>query len=205
MGEVTNGPADLRTYYWKQRYEAKREAGICVMSSCLTPAVAGQTRCESHRARNNRRLKRAARAKRKKKSMQPTRERLPEERVGVTLKFTILASGAMDKTGVSQVIEVEGYCQTGEYDDGRIGEVFVKLGKAGANEALFDQWAMAVSMALQYGAGVEELFGKHVTTRFQPAGKVLNSKGEVVDTCTSVLDYVSRWIIKRYANRTRKI
>jgi len=191
-----------RRPYWKQRYETKRAAGLCVKGACTSPAVNGQTLCEYHRSQH---VPMQRDMQRRKILEERNRERLPDERAGVTIKFTILAAGKMnEKTGVSEVEEVKGYFQTGEYDDGRIGEVFVKIGKPGEGMALFDQWGIAASIALQYGAGVEELFSKHVATRFQPAGKVLDSKGETIDTCTSVLDYVSRWIIKRYANRPRR-
>jgi hypothetical protein len=189
-----------RRPYWKQRYDDKVAAGICTRGACTTPAVTGQTLCEQHRTSSNNTQQRTA--YRRKTMEERKRERLPDERAGVTIKFTVLATKAIDeKTGVGEIEEVRGYFQTGEYDDGRLGEIFIKLGKPGENTALFDQWATMVSIALQYGAGVEELLSKARSTRFEPAGRVIGVKG--VDNCSSLIDLVAQWAITRYANRTR--
>jgi ribonucleoside-diphosphate reductase alpha chain len=130
------------------------------------------------------------------KKREQRREKLPNDRKGTTLHFTIIERYEDSTTGEAKVREVKGYLSTGEYEDGRLGEVFFKLGKAGSSEALLDQLGVASSMALQYGCGVDELFGKYVNTRFEPSGAVLGVGG--VQRCTSVLDMAARFLIARY-------
>jgi ribonucleoside-diphosphate reductase alpha chain len=129
---------------------------------------------------------------------QQARERLPDERNGRTLHFTIL--NRVETNAEVAIEEVKGYCTVGEYTDGRLGEVFVKLGKPGEERALLDQWGIAASIALQRGAGIRELFGKHVGTRFEPYGAVRGVVG--IERCTSVLDLISRWVILKYEKET---
>jgi len=120
------------------------------------------------------------------------RKRLSDTRKGRTQHFTIIARNE-DGDGV---YEVKGYIQSGEYDDGTLGEVFVKMGKPGSSEAVYDAWATSASIALQHGAPVEELLGKHVNTRFEPSGAVRGVDG--ISRCTSPLDLMSRWLISKY-------
>ena len=126
------------------------------------------------------------------------RKRLPDTRDGATQKFQILARA---EDGSTQ--EIEGYIQSGLYSDGRLGEIFVKVGKAGSTEALFDHWAIAVSVALQHGAPVEELMKKFTFTRFEPSGAVKSVEG--IKRCTSPLDLVARWILSKYGKNEGEI
>jgi ribonucleoside-diphosphate reductase alpha chain len=119
------------------------------------------------------------------------RKRLPETRSGTTLKFKIVAKDGDDATK-----EVKGYIQTGEYEDGTLGEIFVKIGKAGSSEAVFDEWATAASIALQYGAPVSVILGKHAYTQFEPSGAVIGVPG--ITRCTSPLDLIARFLISKY-------
>lgn len=121
------------------------------------------------------------------------RERIGEQtRPGVTLHFTITDSAGR---------ETDGYLTTGEYADGRLGEVFVKTGKAGSSAAMLDQWAIGVSMAIQYGAPLSVLLGKHVGTLFEPAGAVEGVEG--IRRCTSPLDLICRYLLRRYGEVAR--
>lgn len=124
--------------------------------------------------------------------MERRRERLPTDRTGFTQRFVL-----MFKRQDGTVEELKGYVQTGEYSDGRLGELFVKMGKPGHEEAMYDEWAKAASLALQYGAGVMELFSKHVNQRFEPSGAVLGV--DDIRRCTSVIDLIARWVIRRYS------
>jgi len=123
------------------------------------------------------------------------RERLQDTREGVTQKFKIVAR-AEDGSGT---YEIKGYVQSGLYEDGRLGEVFVKMDKPGGSNAVYDAWAMASSIALQHGAPVDELLQKFVGTRFEPSGAVVDVEG--ILRCTSPLDLVARWILQKYGKK----
>jgi len=123
------------------------------------------------------------------------RERLPDTREGATQKFKIIAR-ALDGSGT---YEVKGFVQTGEFADGRLGEVFVKIGKPGGSDAVYDGWATSTSIALQHGATADELMQKFVGTRFEPSGAVQDVAG--ILRCTSPLDLVARWILAKYGKK----
>jgi ribonucleoside-diphosphate reductase alpha chain len=124
------------------------------------------------------------------------RERLEDTREGVTQKFKIIAR-AEDGSGT---YEIKGFVQTGEFADGRrLGEVFVKIGKPGGSNAVYDGWATASSIALQHGAPVEELMQKFIGTRFEPSGAVQGVAG--ILRCTSPLDLMARWILQKYGKK----
>lgn len=118
------------------------------------------------------------------------REKLETDRAGIVHHFTIIAKMTDGNVG-----ELKGYLQTGTYPDGRLGEVFVKLGKEGEFHALIDQWAIAVSVALQYGAPVGDFLRKFVGARFDPYGATNNKE---IPRCTSVVDYAARWLLSKY-------
>lgn len=138
---------------------------------------------------------REMREEKKRKSM---REKLKDTRVGPALHFTIL-NREEHEDGTHSTHEVDGYVHTGEYEDGRLGEIFVKVGKAGSNEAMYDQWAILASIGLQHGIPVDVLFSKHVGTRFKPSGTVKGAVG--IRNCTSILDLISRWLIGYYGSK----
>lgn len=123
------------------------------------------------------------------------REKLENDRAGVIQHFKIL-SREEQPNGEVGIKETSGYIQAGEYPDGRLGEVFIRVGKPGSSEALLDQFAVAASIALQHGAGVEELFGKFTHTSFEPSGAVKGVDG--IERCLSVLDLVARYLIGKY-------
>ena len=111
---------------------------------------------------------------------------LPQRRKGITIGADV---------GKNKV-----YLRTGEYEDGRLGEIFVDMFKAGASyRSLLNCFAVAVSMGLQYGVPLEEFVDKFVYTRFEPAGPVNHAN---VKSCTSVLDYVFRVLGMEYQGRT---
>jgi len=117
------------------------------------------------------------------------RQRLPDDREGVTHHFAI----ATGQPAPNDWLDC--YLSVGLYPDGRVGEIFVKIGKSGDLLAALDQWAVAMSVALQLGAG-PELFRKFVGQRFEPSG--ITRGTEKIRQCSSVVDYVARWVLMRF-------
>ncbi|EPX83544.1 Ribonucleotide reductase of class II (coenzyme B12-dependent) [Salipiger mucosus DSM 16094] len=93
------------------------------------------------------------------------------------------------------------YLHTGEYDDGRLGEIFIDMHKEGAGfRALMNNFAIAVSVALQYGVPLEEFVDAFTFTKFEPAGMVQGN--DSIKNATSVLDYIFRELAVSYLDRT---
>jgi ribonucleoside-diphosphate reductase alpha chain len=118
---------------------------------------------------------------------QAQRERLPHRRKGYTQKAMV---------GGHKV-----YLRTGEYEDGRIGEIFIDMHKEGAAfRSLMNNFAIAVSIGLQYGVPLEEFVEAFTFTRFEPAGVV--SGNDTIKMATSVIDYIFREVAISYLGRT---
>jgi ribonucleoside-diphosphate reductase alpha chain len=114
------------------------------------------------------------------------RLRLPDRRKGYTQKAVV---------GGHKV-----YLRTGEYDDGRLGEIFIDMHKEGAAfRSLMNNFAIAVSVGLQYGVPLEEFVDAFTFTRFEPAGPVRGN--EVIKNATSILDYLFRELAVSYLGR----
>jgi ribonucleoside-diphosphate reductase alpha chain len=114
------------------------------------------------------------------------REQLPPRRKGYTQKASV---------GGHKV-----YLRTGEYEDGRLGEIFIDMHKEGASfRSLINNFAVAVSLGLQYGVPLEEYVEAFCFTRFEPAGAVQGN--EAIKMATSVLDYVFREVAISYLGR----
>jgi ribonucleoside-diphosphate reductase alpha chain len=112
----------------------------------------------------------------------PVREYLPDERKSITHKF--------------RVGDQEGYITVGLYDDGRPGEIFVKINKEGSTvSGLTDAVAKLASIALQYGLPLQDLAPKMRNTRFEPYGPTGNPQ---VPWATSVIDYIFHWLQVRF-------
>jgi ribonucleoside-diphosphate reductase alpha chain len=115
------------------------------------------------------------------------REKLPERRKGYTQKAIV---------GGHKV-----YLRTGEYSDGRLGEIFIDMHKEGAGfRAMMNNFAIAVSVGLQYGVPLEEFVEAFTFTRFEPAGMVQGN--DSVKNATSILDYIFRELAISYLDRT---
>ncbi len=92
------------------------------------------------------------------------------------------------------------YLRTGEYDDGRIGEIFVDMHKEGAAlRSLLNNFAIAISLGLQYGVPLEEYVDAFTFTRFEPQGPVQGN--DSIKYATSILDYVFRELAVSYLER----
>ena len=114
------------------------------------------------------------------------RRRLPNRRKGYTQKAVV---------GGHKV-----YLRTGEYADGRIGEIFIDMHKEGAAfRSLMNSFAIAVSIGLQYGVPLEEFVEAFAYTRFEPSGPVQGN--DTVKMASSVLDYIFRELAISYLER----
>ncbi len=112
----------------------------------------------------------------------PVRKRLPKTRNSRTTSFSV--AGA------------EGYLTAGAYDDGALGEVFLKLGKQGSTLAgVMDAFSVAISIALQYGVPLEAFVSKFVNMRFEPAGM---TDDKDVRMAQSMMDYIFRRLALDY-------
>ena len=114
------------------------------------------------------------------------RTSLPDRRKGYTQKATV---------GGHKV-----YLRTGEYQDGRLGEIFIDMHKEGAAfRSLMNNFAIAISIGLQYGVPLEEFVEAFTFTRFEPAGMVEGN--ETIKMATSILDYIFRELAVSYLGR----
>ncbi len=115
------------------------------------------------------------------------RSRLPDRRKGYIQKSTV---------GGHKV-----YLHTGEFDDGALGEIFIDMHKEGAAfRSLMNNFAIAISIGLQYGVPLDEFVDAFVFTRFEPAGEVTGN--DRITKATSILDYIFRELAVSYLGRT---
>jgi ribonucleoside-diphosphate reductase alpha chain len=115
------------------------------------------------------------------------RSKLPGRRKGYTQKAVV---------GGHKV-----YLRTGEYEDGRLGEVFIDMHKEGAAfRSLMNNFAIAISLGLQYGVPLEEYVDAFTFTRFEPAGLVQGN--DTIKNATSILDYIFRELAVSYLGRS---
>ncbi len=92
------------------------------------------------------------------------------------------------------------YLHTGEYEDGKIGEIFIDTSKEGELvKALMNNFAIAISLGLQYGVPLDEYVSAYVGTKFEPSGKVHGN--DRILSATSILDYIFRELAISYLNR----
>ena len=92
------------------------------------------------------------------------------------------------------------YLHTGEYDDGRIGEIFIDTNKEGELvKALMNNFAIAVSLGLQYGVPLDEFVDAYIETKFEPSGKVAGN--DRILSASSILDYIFRELAISYLGR----
>ena len=92
------------------------------------------------------------------------------------------------------------YLHTGEYEDGKIGEIFIDTSKEGELvKALMNNFAIAISLGLQYGVPLDEFISAYVDTKFEPSGKVEGN--DRILSASSILDYIFRELAISYQNR----
>ena len=115
------------------------------------------------------------------------RSKMPERRKGYTQKAIV---------GGHKV-----YLRTGEYSNGSLGEIFIDMHKEGAGfRAMMNNFAIAVSVGLQYGVPLEEFVDAFTFTKFEPAGMVQGN--DSIKNATSILDYIFRELAVSYLDRT---
>ncbi|MHB8527316.1 MAG: vitamin B12-dependent ribonucleotide reductase [Candidatus Acidiferrales bacterium] len=113
---------------------------------------------------------------------QPMRRRMPDERQGLVHHFSVGGH--------------EGYVVVGLYEDGRPGEMFIRMAKAGSSiNGLMDSFGIAVSLALQYGVPLKALCEKFSHTRFEPSGW---SGVKEIGYAKSLMDYLFRWLALKF-------
>ncbi|VAW21546.1 Ribonucleotide reductase of class II (coenzyme B12-dependent), partial [hydrothermal vent metagenome] len=116
-----------------------------------------------------------------------SREKIPDRRKGYTQKANV---------GGHKV-----YLHTGEYDDGRLGEIFIDMHKEGAAfRAMMNNFAISISIGLQYGVPLDEFVEAFIFTRFEPAGMVTGN--DSIKNATSILDYIFRELAVSYLDRS---
>lgn len=114
------------------------------------------------------------------------RRKMPYKRNGMTIEARV---------GGHQV-----YVRTGEFEDGKLGEVFIDMHKEGATfRSLLNCFAISISLGLQYGVPLEQFVEKFVFTRFEPAGFVDHPH---IKQATSILDYIFRLLAFEYLGKT---
>ncbi len=115
------------------------------------------------------------------------REKMPHRRRGYTQKANV---------GGHKV-----YLRTGEYETGKLGEIFIDMHKEGSSfRAMMDSFSIAISIGLQYGVPLEEFVDAFTFTKFEPAGLVQGN--DSIKNATSILDYIFRELAISYLDRT---
>jgi len=115
------------------------------------------------------------------------REKMPQRRKGYTQKASV---------GGHKV-----YLRTGEYENGDLGEIFIDMHKEGAGfRAMMNNFAIAISVGLQYGVPLEEFVDAFTFTKFEPAGMVQGN--DSIKNATSILDYIFRELAVSYLDRS---
>jgi ribonucleoside-diphosphate reductase alpha chain len=112
----------------------------------------------------------------------PKRSKLPDERQSITHKFDIQGH--------------EGYITVSMFQDGKPGEIFVKMAKEGSTlSGMMDSFAIMVSLSLQYGVPLEALVSKFSHVRFEPSGYTSNPE---IPIAKSIVDYIFRWLASKF-------
>ena len=119
---------------------------------------------------------------------EPVRQKLPRTRTSKTFSF--------------RVADCQGYVTVGEYEDGRPGEVFLKVAKQGSTLAgIMDAFAIGLSMGLQYGVPLEAYIEKFTNVRFEPAGMTDDPD---IRFATSLVDYIFRRLAVEYVDKDKR-
>ena len=120
------------------------------------------------------------------KAKNNTRFKMPDRRKGYIQK--------------AQIGDHKVYLHTGEYDDGKIGEIFIDTNKEGELvKAMMNNFAIAISLGLQYGVPLDEYVDAFIDTKFEPSGKVIGN--DRILSASSILDYVFRELAISYLGR----
>ena len=163
---------------------------------------------------DNRKTKNLEKIDKNKINVVETKLPKPEEKNSLKINQEILTKNIKDNSGkrFSMPDRRKGYIQkasigdhkvylhTGEYEDGKIGEIFIDTSKEGELvKATMNNFAIAVSLGLQYGVPLDEFVNAFVDTKFEPSGKVFGN--DRILSATSILDYIFRELAISYLNR----
>jgi len=119
------------------------------------------------------------------------------ENLGKRFSMPDRRKGYIQKASIS---DHKVYLHTGEYEDGKIGEIFIDTSKEGELvKALMNNFAIAISLGLQYGVPLDEFVNAYVDTKFEPSGKVYGN--DRILSASSILDYIFRELAISYLNR----
>jgi ribonucleoside-diphosphate reductase alpha chain len=143
---------------------------------------------------------------------EPKRVRLPDERGSITHKFTIVGGDVRYNEVVlpgkdgepdrilyeKEAVDLDGYLTVGVYPDGRPGEIFLTVGRAGDVWKAYDASMIAISLGLQYGIPLETFIDKLEFTQFEPRGI---TKNEQIPIAKSIPDYLARWLRMKFPKR----
>lgn len=130
-------------------------------------------------------------------AVSPSDTGIPDRTLAVRAKLPHRRKGYIQKASVGGH---KIYLHTGEFDDGKLGEIFLDMHKEGAAfRSLMNNFAISVSLGLQYGVPLEEFVDAFVFTRFEPAGEV--SGNDRIQNATSILDYIFRELAVSYLGR----
>ena len=120
-----------------------------------------------------------------------------QTKIGSIFKMPDRRKGYIQKASIG---EHKIYLHTGEYDDGKIGEIFIDTNKEGELvRALMNNFAIAISLGLQYGVPLDEFVDAFIDTKFEPSGKV--DGNDRILSATSILDYVFRELAISYLGK----
>jgi ribonucleoside-diphosphate reductase alpha chain len=126
----------------------------------------------------------------------PLRRKMPKTRNSITHKFVLKSCDKIEHSdGRVEIVDLDGYLIAGMHDDGRLGELFLTIGKEGGKHRVYDCFMIAVSLGLQYGVPLEEFVDKFMFQKFEPAGVTSNPEIPMVD---SIPDYVFKWLSKKF-------
>ena len=118
----------------------------------------------------------------------PFRRKLPDERRSITHKFSVAGH--------------EGYVTVGLFEDGKPGEIFLRMSKEGSTiSGLMDAFATAISLTLQYGVPLDALVNKFTHVRFEPSGFTKNPE---IPIAKSLIDYIFKWLASKFMSAEEK-
>lgn len=187
----TDDPAEDAVNPWDWRRNRSRVMATGILPRRDKPPKIERTKNALRELREERERKRMEKAK------------LPRDREGTTLHFKILARHNEQADGSAEIREVDGYLIMNLNPDGKtLREIFVRVGKAGGSDAMYDELAKQISHRLQEGVCVEEVFRPHVGTHFGDFGEVLGVRG--IKRCRSVPDLIARVVIGRFGEKTEE-
>lgn len=123
---------------------------------------------------------------------EPKRFKLPNDRTGRTVKFTLTEDGDLDENGIPTVVMIDGYFTINTYSDGMPGEIWITVNNPGyAIQGFANCWAISMSMLLQFGVHPQKLYSKFKAREFQPSGI---SQVASVPLAKSMVDLIMRWM-----------